>query len=255
MNPVGITLLMLTAFGGFFYLAWRKLAIVVALKPEVRWDDPRARLKELVENGFLQARMIRGERKPGIMHAVIFAGFLALARAEAAADRGRLRRERSCTRARSASRSPSARTGSKSRCWLAVGYAFFRRLVQKPARLERNREALVILSLIAAIMITDFLFDGFRFALVAGTDSGIAHEARYAVRRRGDRAGTCGDRPACAATSVIELSYWVQMVTVFSFLVLLPVGEHFHIVTALPGALLRPARADRTACRPSISTR
>ncbi len=78
MSPAGISLLMLTAFGGFFYLAWRKLAIVVALKPEVRWNDPRARLKELLENGFLQARMIRGERKPGIMHAVIFAGFLAL---------------------------------------------------------------------------------------------------------------------------------------------------------------------------------
>jgi hypothetical protein len=44
MSPAGITLLMLTAFGGFFYLAWRKLSIVVALKPEVRWDDPRARL-------------------------------------------------------------------------------------------------------------------------------------------------------------------------------------------------------------------
>jgi hypothetical protein len=78
MNPAGITLLMLTAFGGFFYLAWRKLSIVVALKPDVRWDHPRSRLKGLLENGFLQARMIRGEWKPGIMHAVIFGGFLAL---------------------------------------------------------------------------------------------------------------------------------------------------------------------------------
>ena len=49
----------------------------------------------------------------------------------------------------------------------AVGYALWRRLVQKPARLERNREGLLILSLIAAIMITDLLFDGFRFALLS----------------------------------------------------------------------------------------
>ena len=28
--------------------------------------------------------------------------------------------------------------------------------------------------------------------------------------------------------------YWMQMVTVLSFLAILPIGEHFHIVTSLP---------------------
>ena len=32
------------------------------------------------------------------------------------------------------------------------------------------------------------------------------------------------------------------MVTVFSFLVLLPAGEHFHIVTALPALFFRRGR-------------
>jgi hypothetical protein len=69
---------MVAAFAAFACLAWRKLAIVVALKPERRWDAPTARLRRLIRNGFLQWRMIRGEIKPGIMHAAIFAGFLAL---------------------------------------------------------------------------------------------------------------------------------------------------------------------------------
>ncbi|MBS0393177.1 MAG: (Fe-S)-binding protein, partial [Proteobacteria bacterium] len=34
-------------------------------------------------------------------------------------------------------------------------------------------------------------------------------------------------------------AYWLQMITVLSFLVLLPVGEHFHIVTALPALFFR----------------
>ena len=38
------------------------------------------------------------------------------------------------------------------------------------------------------------------------------------------------------------LAYWTQMVVVFSFLVLLPVGEHFHIVTALPTLYFRRGR-------------
>ena len=36
----------------------------------------------------------------------------------------------------------------------------------------------------------------------------------------------------------MQVSYWVQMITVFSFLVILPLGEHFHIVTALPAVFL-----------------
>ncbi len=78
MSPLGISLLMLVAFAGFAYLAWRKLRIVARLAPEVRWDHPGARLMAVVTNGFLQSRMIRRDWKPGVMHAVIFLGFMAL---------------------------------------------------------------------------------------------------------------------------------------------------------------------------------
>src|SRR4030095_14212138 len=74
----------------------------------------------------------------------------------------------------------SVKDGVEIAVLCAVGYALWRRLVQKPARLERNREALLILSLIAAIMITDFAFDGFRFALKAADVAGIAHERSFA---------------------------------------------------------------------------
>ena len=38
------------------------------------------------------------------------------------------------------------------------------------------------------------------------------------------------------------LSYWTQLLLVFSFLVILPLGEHFHIVTALPTLYFRRGR-------------
>src|SRR6185436_1264238 len=38
------------------------------------------------------------------------------------------------------------------------------------------------------------------------------------------------------------LSYWTQMAVVLSFLVILPLGEHFHIVTALPTLFFRRGR-------------
>ena len=58
MSPIGITLLMAVALAGFGWLAWRKLAIVAHLSPEVRWDRPLSRLRAVAVNGFLQRRMI-----------------------------------------------------------------------------------------------------------------------------------------------------------------------------------------------------
>jgi len=232
MSPVGISLLMAVAFAGFAALAWRKLSIVAALGPETRWDRPGARLRRMIENGLLQSRMIRGEPRPGVMHAVIFAGFLALL----------ARKLQLIIVGYDASFVYTGFIGAafalgkdivEIAVLAAVGYALWRRLVSKPKRLEANGEALVILSLIAAIMVTDIAFDGFRFALFARSDAGIAHEMRFAPigAAVASMLGAAGER---SLTLGYHVSYWLQMATVFAFLVLLPLGEHFHIVTALP---------------------
>jgi Fe-S oxidoreductase len=232
VSPVGITLLMAAAFAGFAAFAWRKLAIVAALAPEVRWDRPRERLARVLRNGFLQSRMIRGEWRPGVMHAVIFAGFLALLARKlqlivVGYDAGFVY----------TGFFGAAFTLGKDIVEVgvlaAVGYAFWRRLVQKPARLEPNREALVILSLIAAIMVTDIAFDGFRYALYSERDAHIAEEMRFAPLGAAVASMLRGADAAVLGAG-LHVSYWAQMATVFAFLVLLPLGEHFHIVTALP---------------------
>ncbi len=223
---------MAVAFAAFAALAWRKLSIVIALAPEVRWDRPRARIGRLVQNGLLQSRMIRGELRPGVMHAVIFAGFLSLlARKLQLIIVGY---DPSFTYPGAIGAAFSlGKDVVEVAVLAAVAYALWRRLVLKPKRLEPNREALVILLLIAAIMVTDMAFDGFRFALLAGSDAGIAHEMRFAPLGAA-LAGVLANRSSDALVVGYQVSYWTQMLTVFGFLVLLPLGEHFHIVTALP---------------------
>src|SRR5438045_1116795 len=78
MGPAAITLLLAAAFAGFAVLAWRKLAIALALRPLPRFERPLERLRSVVVNGLLQSRMVRREWRPGLMHAVIFLGFMAL---------------------------------------------------------------------------------------------------------------------------------------------------------------------------------
>ena len=241
MSPIGISLAFAVAFGLFVWLAWRKLAVVAALQPELRWDAPAERVKRVVVNGFLQSRMLHGDFKPGLMHAVIFAGFMILL----------IRKVQLLV---IGWYEPFAYPGAFGAgfSWLkdlvelavlaAVSYGFWRRLVQPVRRLEPNREAIAILSLITAIMITDFLFDGFRFALLSDVHASVAHERSYAFV--GDAlANTFAALSPTALQVGYHLSYWVQILTVFAFLVWLPLGEHFHIVTALPALFFarRPA--------------
>jgi Fe-S oxidoreductase len=232
VSPIGITVLMLAGFAGFGWLAWRKLSIVARLQPEVRWDHPAHRLKAVLVNGLLQRRMIAREPRSGVMHAVIFLGFMTLlARKLQLLVIGY--HEPFVYPGLAGGLFAALKDVVELAVLAALAYAFYRRYVLRPRRLEPNKEALLVLTLITVIMVTDFLFDGFRFALLAGSDAGIAHERAFAFVG-GAIASAFAAWPAGVLEAGYHLSYWVQLGTVFAFLVILPTGEHFHIVTALP---------------------
>jgi Fe-S oxidoreductase len=237
LSPIGISVLLLVAFAAFAYFTARKLAIVTALQPEIRWDQPLARVRSVLRNGLLQRRMIRREWKPGVMHAVIFLGFMSLL----------VRKAQLIVIGFDEQYAFTGPLGDFFTLWkdlveagvlLAVGYAFYRRLVQKPPRLEPNKEGLLVLALITIIMVTDFAFDAFRFAQYADTVPAIAHERAHAPIG-GWLSTLVQDWSPAALAGAAAFSYWSQMVTVCAFLVLLPLGEHFHIVTALPALFFR----------------
>lgn len=240
MSPLGITVLLIASFAAFVALSARKLALLGHLQPEPRFDSIGERLRTVVANGLLQQRMIRREWRPGVMHTAIFLGFMTLL----------VRKVQLLVigfDAEYAAVGPFGSAFATAKDWvelavtLAVAYAFYRRLVLRPARLEPNREGLLVLSLIAIIMVTDYAFDAFRFAQLAPTVPAIAHERSFAPIG-GWLAAFVESWPADRLAVAAQLAYWAQMITVFSFLVLLPAGEHFHIVTALPTLFFRRGR-------------
>jgi hypothetical protein len=115
----------------------------------------------------------------------------------------------------------------------------------RPAGAARTQSrSAVILTLIALIMLTDLVSSAFRFA-------------KWAVwfRRSHEQSWAWIGGPLAHALAGLTAAldwgyqafYWVQMATVFAFLAaILPVGEHFHIVTALPA--LYWARRARQPC-------
>ena len=117
------------------------------------------------------------------------------ARAQGAAARDRLRREPSSIPGWRAECSRASRTSSSLRCSSPSATRSGGGSCRKPARLERNREAL-------ADPVADrgdhghrFPFDGFRFALSGAGRSGIAHERSFAFVGERDRRSLSGLSP------------------------------------------------------------
>ncbi|HRE14525.1 MAG TPA: hypothetical protein PLD37_10055, partial [Usitatibacteraceae bacterium] len=178
MGPWAITAVMILGFAGFAVLAARKLAILRAMQPEARLDGAGARLARVATMGFGQSRMLALDWKPGLMHAAIFLGFCALLARKVHLIAIGYDPFAAIPGAAGAAYA-FAKDGVEVAVTVAVLYAFWRRLVTKPARLEPNREALVVLALILVIMVTDFLYDGFKFAL-HGALPAVAHERAFA---------------------------------------------------------------------------
>ena len=232
MNGFLFTFIVLFAFAGFFYFLTIKLRIISSLGPENRWRGFASRLKRVLTMGFLQSRMIKGDRKAGIMHTMIFWGFSILL----------IRKIQLFVIAYDeffvypglwGGLYATLKDLTEVGVVVAVGYAFYRRFVLKPGRLEPNREAILVLSMILVIMLTDILYDGFKFALFTQKIEAIAHERSFAFV-----GSTIGWVVSGIPRHIQELCYhglyWVQILTVFSFLVIIPMGEHFHVITALP---------------------
>jgi ferredoxin len=167
---------------------------------------------------------------PGLMHAVIFVGFLTLLCARS-----------SCSSSATPFRHPglaeacSPREGRSARAARALRMPTGGAYVRPPACPSPIGGPLV-LSLITFIVVTDPP-SIFRFALLPG-DAGIADE-RVAFadedRRRARRVARSG--PARRVRRLV-----LTQLVVFAFLVILPTGEHFHIVTALPTLYFRRGR-------------
>ncbi len=194
-------------------------------KPAARWDKLPARLLSVVVNVLGQARLIRGDFWPGIMHATIFWGFciLTLGTIEFFG--------KGITEAfylPFLSNSPVyliLQDSFSLGVIAAIAYAAFRRIVTKPRRLTLSTEGLLILLLIFGLMVTDLAADAGRILLApAPTDrwqfAGNALASLLAAL------------PGGAVQAIFHASWWLHAVLLLGFLVYLPYSKHLHIMAA-----------------------
>jgi Fe-S oxidoreductase/nitrate reductase gamma subunit len=229
-----LLLLTIAAISGVVWSLSRRISLLAAGRRGVelgRWGE---RIRGVLVFFLGQRRMFL-EPLPGVMHALIFWGFLVYTvRSTSMVLEGLM----------PGWQLPFLHTPFGDVFFLTkdvftvlvlvgVAMASWRRLVTRPARLEYSLDAWVILALIAALMVTDLLIDGSRIA--GGSPGPWAWEPASAL---------VGSLLSGAGESALRTSYgvawWIHIAVLFLFANYLPYSKHFHVYTALPNVLMRP---------------
>ncbi len=254
MNPLFMSILLIAGLAVFSRTIHSKILLLMALEPCERSHSVKEGLKAVAVMAMGQKRLVgrKKERASGLMHALIFWGFCILL-----------------------IRSITLYAEGFSQGWhlpflgdefflgylyialkdvmeaivlLMVIYAVFRRACLKPERLHNTWEAYFVLGMIGVLMVSDLLYDGARYQLVMmHNNPGQLHffnnpaygsEFLWTPVTRAAAILLSGMN-ADAAGSVMTGMFWLHIITQLTFLNFLPLGKHFHVITALPNVFLK----------------
>jgi Fe-S oxidoreductase len=215
----------LVGFGLFARDASKLYKIMRLGQPASRTDQPLVRTQSWIKHVLAQGRLLT-RTYPGVMHALIFWGFLVI-------TVGTIEQ---FFRGLTGFPLPVI-TGNPLFMMLVdtfqllvlvgIAMALYRRIAVKPWYLNLSGDAIIILSLITTLMITAFLWEAF---LVAGDP---AHQAEYRWWYIGSTLGNAFRGMGIdAALTAHRFFWWAHIITLLGFLAYLPHSKHLHIVTA-----------------------
>jgi Fe-S oxidoreductase len=228
VSPVAFSIVWAIGMLVFGVIIAGRLRLLLAAQPAGRLDRWPERLWRAAAYGVGQKKFLRGEQPAGIMHALIFWGFLVLMLQVITLFGRTFDADWSLPLiAEDDLLGPAfalARDAVEVLVAVGVVYMLYRRLIAHTPRLfgleraeqryrsESHREGVLILVLILLIVVAGFLYDH------------------------------------AASDTVVEVAWWVHNTTVLAFLCLLPLSKHFHIITSIPNlfvAKLPPADVPR----------
>ncbi len=228
-ETVFFILITIAAFGFFGYNLWRILQYLRLGQSENRWDQLATRLKNVLLIGLFQKKILR-DKGAGIIHVLIFWGFLALLIPAAEAVLEGI----------SAHRWNLSFLGPLytlftllADCFaafivIAVVGALWRRFVLKVPRLQGDTserlDATIVLVAIFVIVVSLLLMNAARIALAA--------DYPWAFRPFSMALSPLVAGPF--APALFHLTWWIHILAIFAFMNYLPYSKHFHVVTSLP---------------------
>ena len=249
-----MSLLLIIALTIFGRTMAGKIRLLKALEPADRISHLKERLMNMVILAIGQKRLVgrATERSSGIMHAFIFWGFcILLIRSVTLYGEG----------FQEGFHLPflggdyllgylyiALKDIIETIVFLMIIFAFFRRAVLKPKRMHNTFEAYLVLGLIGILMVSDLLYDGARYNLIQlYNNPGNIHyfnnpqygsEFLWTPISVG-AATLISGLSVEANTTIMGIMFWLHICTQLVFLNILPLGKHFHVITALPNVFLK----------------
>ena len=234
MNAENVAfLLVLGVAAGFFAYNVQRLVQYMRLgKAEWRLDRPLARAWNVLKVGIAQTKILR-DPIAGAMHATIFWGFMVLTAGTIELLISGVFPSFSYARFLPETLYHAYELSQDAFAVLVLGaiaFAYFRRLVLRPRRLEGDRihhgDAYFILGMIGALMLTYLLAGGF----LAVARPGSIAETRFASMATGFALGFVDPG---AAWIGYRVNWWLHALLVLGFLNYLPYSKHLHVATSL----------------------
>ncbi|MCC7478950.1 (Fe-S)-binding protein [bacterium] len=223
------SVLLLIGLGLFTRSILTRLTVLKAAKSIDMRGDVGARVQGVLLDVFGQARLLHGDFKAGLMHFFIFWGFVILLfntgyfllhgfTPEASWELPLLGRHQALGQVYLLLRDTFS-------CLVlgAVLYALWRRLVVKPRRLTLSSEGILILCFIGGLMLTDML--------MASAEVGLGnHEpGRLSFIELSLGRAMLG-QDAGLLNGLYWVNWWAHFLILISFLNLLPLSKHFHVL-------------------------
>jgi Fe-S oxidoreductase len=122
---------------------------------------------------------------------------------------------------------------------LGLGYGLHRRMVRRPVYLADSRDARLILVFIAVIVVSFHLINAFRMMPAFG-GSAFDYGRYFTVSKALAAVLGLGSLGAEAGRVAYESVCWIHLLTILGFLAYIPGSKHLHLLAAVPNVFLKP---------------
>jgi Fe-S oxidoreductase len=271
MNPTAMLLLIVGLHAIFFWSAIRRYQLLRVGSFVNRFDQIPERINAVLRYAFAQEKMAYYQPS-GWAHKLVFVGFLTLlARTLVLWGRGFYPAWNMLILGPT---QPVGKVYEFAKDLVALGvllgvsvFAYYR-VIKPQKRMTLNKEALLILGIIATMMLSDILYDGAALSLAArfpeicspastsslgdqcqtvakivapyGIGSDVHASFSFFPSPAGSAAATLLKRlPTGALAFLAHAGFWTHSSLVLVFLNLLPYSKHFHIITGIPNVFFK----------------
>ncbi|MDN9009248.1 (Fe-S)-binding protein [Brevibacillus laterosporus] len=201
----------------------RYLFIKLGKKPDIK-DDFKTRLNLILQNVFLQKKLLK-DKKSGIMHVVLFYGFIILQFGAIELILKGLIIGYELPFGSAHKYFSLMQEITAILILIAIGYAYYRRYIEKLKRLKRGLKSGLVIIFISSLMVTVL-------GSLAFEQIWLGHEGSIFAPFSSAIAFVFSGIGETAAAALFFFFWWAHLLVLLSFAVYVPQSKHAHLIFA-----------------------